>query len=265
MSAYYQLIDRVITDDVVTSYYRSTIHAQGAWNPNEQHMAPASGVISEELEHYFPRSDMRLARISFEILGLISFGEFSITTQCIRAGKTIELIEAVMQSNGKIFIIARAWRLVIQDTKIISGIEDKSIPLPESYENWSGLEHWGGGFIQTIQARADKTNRAGKGIVWLNTETKIVEGKDSSDFVHLMGMIDMANGIVPRQRRELGWAFPNLDLQIHLYRYPTGQWLGLNTVQQYGADGIGLTSSILHDIQGPFGRCEQILSLRAFN
>ena len=56
--------------------------------------------------------------------------------------------------------------------------------------------------------------------------------------------------------------FPNTDLQIHMYREPQGQWLGSEAVQQYGADGIGLTSAILHDTQGPFGRSEQILTIR---
>ena len=51
-------------------------------------------------------------------------------------------------------------------------------------------------------------------------------------------------------------------MQIHLYRMPKGKWLGLETVQQYGDDGIGLTSSVLHDETGPFGRSEQILTLR---
>ncbi|NDX71453.1 thioesterase family protein, partial [Acinetobacter baumannii] len=58
------------------------------------------------------------------------------------------------------------------------------------------------------------------------------------------------------------WGFPNLDLQIHMHRYPQGKWLGLETVQQYGSDGIGLTSAVLHDVYGPFGRSEQILTLR---
>ncbi|MGN5766350.1 acyl-CoA thioesterase domain-containing protein, partial [Acinetobacter calcoaceticus] len=72
----------------------STVHAQGAWNPHEQHMAPASGVIAAELEQFSPRQDMRIGRISFDIFGLIAFGEFTIKTHVIRAGKTIELIEA---------------------------------------------------------------------------------------------------------------------------------------------------------------------------
>ncbi len=47
-----------------------------------------------------------------------------------------------------------------------------------------------------------------------------------------------------------------------MHRYPQGKWLGLETVQQYGSDGIGLTSAVLHDVYGPFGRSEQILTLR---
>jgi hypothetical protein len=74
--------------------------------------------------------------------------------------------------------------------------------------------------------------------------------------------VDTANGVVPRVDPTQGLAFPNLDLQVHLYRVPQGQWLGLQTTQQYGSDGIGLTSSVLHDSLGPFGRSEQILTLR---
>ena len=90
----------------------------------------------------------------------------------------------------------------------------------------------------------------------------MVENQPTTDFVHLMGMVDTANGIVPRQGDDFAWAFPNLDLQIHLHRFPTGRWLGLQATQQFGSDGIGLTSAILHDVQGPFGRSEQILTLR---
>jgi hypothetical protein len=66
--------------------YRSTIHAQGAWNPHEQHMAPASGIVADALVRHEPRDDVRLARISYEILGLIPGGEFQVTTSTLRPG-----------------------------------------------------------------------------------------------------------------------------------------------------------------------------------
>lgn len=263
MSAYYQFIDRQ-TDahGVVTAKYRSTIHAQGAWNEHEQHMAPASGVIAAELEQFQPRDDLRIARISYDIFGLIAAGEFSITTRLLRPGKTIELLEAEMRANDRTCIVARVWRMCTQDSSEVAGLEDQAIQQPGRLPVWDGMACWPGGFIKSIETRADAKRRPGKGVVWINTATAMVENQPTSDFVHLIGLVDAANGTVPRQSAQFTWAYPNLDLQIHLHRYPAGQWLGLEAVQQYGRDGIGLTSAVLHDVHGPFGRSEQILTLR---
>lgn len=262
MTAYYQLIQRE-TDiqGTVTAHYRSTQLAQGAWNEHEQHMAPATGVICAELEQFAPRSHLRIGRISLDILGLIPGGEFSIVTQMIRPGKTIELIEAKMQAQGKTCIEARAWRMITQDTQALAGLEDAQVKGPEEAPLWQGIYQWPGGFIHSIEARS-YGRRAGKGVIWLRTQHDMVEQQPTSSFVRLMGLVDTANGIVPRQEWPFSYGFPNLDLQIHLHRLPQGEWMGLETVQQYGADGIGLTSSVLHDVQGPFGRSEQILTLR---
>lgn len=261
MSSYYQLLGhQEHTDGSIIARYISTIYAQGAWNEHEQHMAPATGIIAHELYNFSPRPDMRIGRISLDIFGLIHAGEFEITTRTIRAGRTIELIESVMSAKGKTSITARAWRLQTSDTSAVAGLEDATIT--SSDNRWPMDVQWAGGFIRSIQAYTDD-RRAGKGVVWLTNDLEMVEGVPTSDFVRLMGMIDAANGIVPRiEQQTIEWLFPNLDLQIHLHRLPVGKRLGLQTVQQIGADGIGLTSSILHDELGPFGRSEQILTVR---
>lgn len=262
MSAYYCQLEQQERDGTVTTTYRPTIHAQGAWNDHEQHMAPATGIMCAALENFAPRSDMRIGRISLDIFGLIAFTEFTISTRIIRPGKTIELIEASMQAQGKTCIVARAWRMQTQDSSAIAGLEDHAITQPANLPSWDGMQRWAGGFIRSVDFRVAPERRAGKGIVWLSNPHQMVQGHNTSDFVHLLGMVDTANGIVPRQEGNFSWAFPNLDLQIHLHRLPKGQWLGLEAVQQYGQDGIGLTSAVLHDVHGPFGRSEQILTLR---
>lgn len=260
MSYYQQISRKTQNDGSILSEYRSNIHAQGAWNEHEQHMAAATGVLCYELENFHPRNHMRIGRISLDILGIIHAGEFSIHTQIIRAGKTIELIESTMTTQDKVSIIARAWRMQQSDTQPIGGISDQ--PRQPSKKSWSMSELWQGGFINSIKTYSDD-RQAGSGTVWISTEHEMIEGQPTSDFVRLMGLVDAANGIVPRiNQKQLEWIFPNLDLQIHLYRQPTGKILGLQTVQQIGNDGIGLTSSILHDETGPFGRSEQILTVR---
>lgn len=265
MSSYYQLIDKKSDENgIITAHYCSTPHAQGAWNPHEQHMGPVSGVMVAELESAPNRADMRFARFSFDIFGLIPAGDFSITTRILRPGRTIELWEATLEAKNKVCVVCRAWRMVITDSSEIAELEDQTTEhQPHTLAPWNGMDHWPGGFIQGITSKAAPNHRLGKGLVWLHTDKTLIANQPCGDLAHLMGLVDTANGVAPRQEGErITWAFPNIDLQIHLYRRPKGQWLGLETVQQYGTDGIGLTSSVLHDLEGPFGRSEQILTLR---
>ncbi len=265
MESYYSFIKKIENeeDKSTTSYYQCNKASQGAWNPHEQHMAAATGIICAELEQFSPATEnMRFGRIGLDIWGLIHFGEFSITTKVIRAGKTIQLIEAVMESKGQTCIVARAWKMLTQDTQQIEGLSDQKIINPTDLPIYPEIKNWPGGFIESVDVRFAKKPEAGEGVVWVTNDLEMIEGKKTSDFVHLIGMIDIANGIAPRQDPALGWMFPNLDLQIYMYRMPQGKWLGLKVCQQYGADGIGLTSSILHDEIGPFGRSEQVLTLR---
>lgn len=264
MTAYYRLRKRSKSGNGdVSAAYEPLTATQGAWNPHEQHMAPATGILCAELEAYSPRPGLRIGRISLDIWGLISLEPFTIETRLLRGGRTIELIEARMLVDDRTLISARAWRMQTCDTSQIQGIEDSAIAHYDSMQPWDGMKQWGGGFINSMQFKANpQQRRAGNGVVWMTNSMDMIEGQRTSSFVKLMGMADTSNGIVPRANpRE--WIFPNLDLNISLLRMPQGQWLGLDTRQQYGSDGIGLTSSVLHDEQGVFAHSLQTLTLRS--
>lgn len=264
MDFYYELLHREIkTDGSQMAHYRPTKNTQGAWNEKEQHMAPATGVICAELEKFQPKEDMRIARISLDILGMIHLDDFQITTRIIRPGKTIELLESVFEAKGRTCIVARTWRLITEDTSEVAGLEDKSIPSYKNLPNWKGMTRWSGGYIRSVSEHIKVAeHRPGKGSGWMTNQLEMVKGEPTSDFVKLMGMVDTMNGVVMRQEIPFTHMFPNVDLQIHLYRMPTGTWLGLDVEQQYGKDGIGLTTSVLHDEEGSFGHAEQILTIR---
>lgn len=244
--------------------YESTIHAQGAWNPHEQHMAPVTGIMVHALELFEPRGDMRLARLTFDILGLIPAGEFTIETTLLRPGRTIELLQAELIAGGRTAVRATAWRLQSNDTTSVEAYEDEPLPGVKEAEPWDGMSMWPGGFIKTLQGRAVAGHRPGRGRAWLHSNHTMLDGGEpASPLVRLLGLADSSNGISARLKPEPGgWMFPNVDLSIHLYRDPVGEWLGLDTTVSLSGDGVGLTSSVLHDEQGPFGRSEQILTVR---
>ncbi|GER22225.1 thioesterase [Zafaria cholistanensis] len=245
------------------SRYHSSAHTQGAWNPAEQHMAAATGLLTHELELFQPRPEMRMARISLDILGVIHAGELEVRTRMVRPGRTIELIEAEMVCQGRSAVLARAWRLKTLDSAPVAAVEDRSVTHPEDLPEWEGMSSWPGGFIRSLDFRVEPGHRPGRGVVWLRSPREMVDGLPTSDLVRLMGLVDTANGVAPRMGPgPVSWMFPNVDLQIHMHRAPVGEWLGLAARQTYGTDGIGLTSAVLHDVEGPFGRSEQILTVR---
>jgi len=242
--------------------YESTIHAQGAWNAHEQHMAPVSGIIAHSLEHFSPRPELRMARISYDILGLIPDGEFEIITTMLRPGRTIELVQAELVSGGRTAVRATAWRLLRSDTSEVQGVEDGRMPGPDESESRQYTDVWPGGYIRSIDPRVASGHAAGRGRAWLRTGHPLVD-VPFSDTARLIGLVDTSNGIATRvEPGPDSYMFPNVDLQIHLYREPAGEWLGLQNSVSFGADGIGLTSTVLHDLSGPFGRAEQILTIR---
>jgi len=241
--------------------YQPTVHAQGAWSEHEQHMAPASGLLAHAIEHHEPREDLQLARISFEILGMIRLEESTIRTRTVRPGRTIELVEATMSAGGRDVIRASAWRLSVQDTATVAGTSIEPMPSPEGLDQWSGMDVWAGGYIASVEFRAVETPAPGRGRVWLHTEHEVVEGEQASPIARFVGLIDTANGIAVREQPS-EWLFPNTDLTVHFHRAPTGRWVGLDTTVSWGATGLGTTSSVLHDEHGPVGHALQVLTVR---
>ena len=90
MPAYYHFIKREqLESGVSVAHYQPTKHAQGAWNEHEPHMAPATGLLTADLESYAPQANIRIARIILDILGLIPLDEFTVTMLCFRPGRKI--------------------------------------------------------------------------------------------------------------------------------------------------------------------------------
>lgn len=241
--------------------FRTTVHTQGAWSPLEQHMAASSGLLVHEIERNHPREDVLPVRFSFDILGFIAGGEIEVHTRVLRSGKTIELLEATMSSGGRDCIRLSLWRLKTSDTRDVAGGEIEPLTPLEECEPLDMSEVWDGGFIGSLEGRVARAPRPGSGAGWLRIGNDIVAGEQSSNTARFIGAVDSANGLAPRV--EIGpWAFPNVDLSIHMFRAPVSAWVGLDVNVEFGGDGVGLTHSELFDEQGPVGRVAQALTVR---
>ncbi len=246
------------------STFRATEHVGGAWNVDEQHIAPALGLLTHcvERDHARRRDDgLVIGRLSFDILGTVPIGVVETTVEVVRAGRTIELVQATLSHGGRAIVLLRAWLMQTGDTETVSATSLPGIGAATSFVPWDPTTVWPGGYIASAEVRRDQVE-PGRAAYWVRTAVPLISGERSSVLANAAVLFDIANGMTVRaDPRTL--AFPNLDLTVHLFAHPRTEWLGFDTAVSFGANGIGLTHSVIHDEIGPIGASSQILTLRS--
>ena len=200
------------------------------------------------------------ARITFDILGTIAIEPFEVHIEVVRPGRTIELLDAIVSADRRPVVRARMWRVARADTSAIAGGGPAPLPRPEGVPPAPLTDVWPGGYIRSIEFRPVIQER-GRGIAWVRTTHELVSGEAASPLARFVALVDTANGVGVRVP-PTSWFYPNVDLTIHLFRQPSGGWVGLDTTVVFGPDGQGVTSSDLYDETGAVGRAEQMLTIR---
>ncbi|MGX6448719.1 acyl-CoA thioesterase domain-containing protein, partial [Patulibacter sp. S7RM1-6] len=111
--------------------FRPTAHTGGGWNPAEQHISPMNGLLAHEIERFAaarPDDGLRVGRLTVDILGVLTLEEFSVDVETLRAGRTIELVEATVVQHGRVAVRARAWRMATGDTAAVAGGAPEALP-----------------------------------------------------------------------------------------------------------------------------------------
>jgi hypothetical protein len=244
--------------------FRPTEWTGGAWSTTEQHISPMNGLITHAVERFCAErgpDGMAISRIGVDILGVLGIEPFEVAVSVVRPGRTIELLEAVVTSAGRVAVRARIWRSVTLDTAAVAGGEVEPLPGLAESEALDLGEVWPGGYIGSVELRSVGAVKPGRAAAWIRSRVDLVEDEPASDLARLIGLVDTANGLCVRQRID-EWLFPNVDLTIHLLRQPRGEWLGLDTTVVFGPAGHGVTSSVLHDAAGHVGYANQTLTIR---
>lgn len=244
--------------------FRPTPHVGGAWDSAEMHFSPLGGLVVHAVERHLaarPGDGLVLSRISFDILGRLALDECEIRVETLRPGRTIELVEAVVLIAGRPVVRARAWLLASCDTAAVAGGGADRLAPPEALASWPLASVWPGGYIASLDVRPLAPPQPGRTTAWVSTRLDLVAGQTASPLASFVALVDTANGIAVRQP-PTDWMFPNVDLTVHLHRRPEGRWTGLDTSVTFGPTGQGVTSTVLHDVTGPVGHAQQILTVR---
>ena len=242
--------------------FRATGATEGAWNVAEQHIAPTFGLLAHlmQLEHASRHEHpLTLAKVTYDILGVIPIDVVEVTVRVLRPGRTIELMEATLSHDGRPAAVGRAWFLNAHDTADVAGAAFPAMPARDGMPKWDAPD-WPGAFVRTPDIRRVE-DFPGRAHAWVRPLLPLIEGEQVGPTARMLGYVDLANGLTPRVVPGDA-AFPNLDLSAHLLREPVGDWIGFDTTMSIGPAGLGITHTVLHDEEGPVGTSVQELTIR---
>jgi hypothetical protein len=234
--------------------WQATPHTTGPWDRRTQHGGPPSALLGRAIQRCEARDDMIVARFTCEILRAIPVGEIGVRARLARAGRSVELLEAVATADGRKVARAAAWRVLRSAAPAVAPRLPAPPGLPGAGQHMPPDRNWVDGYLSAIEWRAAAGSLHGPGpaTVWSRMRYPLVPGEEPSPLERVLATADSGNGI--SWELDLGrWHFINPELTVHLHREPAGEWICLDAQTTISPGGAGLATSVLSDLGGPVG------------
>lgn len=241
--------------------FESTPLTAGPWSPDSQHAGPPSALLVRALERAGSGADMRLARVSVDVLGPVPVAPLDVEVRMIRPGRSVELVEATASVDGRTALVARGWRMrrTPGDYPAVGRHHGPEVPSVRERGPMMSFAH-AGGYLSVVDFAftSGGGDELGPATAWGRARVDLVEGERMTGWQHTVAVTDSASG-VSLSTDPVTHPTINCDLVVSLHREPEPGWLHLDT-ETVGGPGHGvLTDTLLSDEHGRIGRCVQNL------
>lgn len=241
-------------------HFIATGLARGPWDPNAQHGGAPAALLGGELERHEPNPDLRIVRITYELLRPVPLGELYVQTELARPGRRVQLLEATLSApDGTPLVKARALRVARAPVSAGTATEPAPQPpetAPPAPAPW-GDEALPGGAVE-LRFTSGGLNEVGPATAWFRLRVPVIAGEEPTPLQRLLVAADFPNGI----SSELDWndwLFINPDLTVYIERDPVGEWVALQAQTRIIEGETALAQATIFDTTGRIGRSLQSL------
>src|SRR5580704_17376150 len=92
--------------------FTATDLGRGPWNPNALHGGAPAALLMHAFETCEPNPDLRIARVTYELVRPVPVGALSVAVRVTRPGRRVMLLEATIEDEGGTEVVrARALRI----------------------------------------------------------------------------------------------------------------------------------------------------------
>ena len=235
----------------------------GPWDPNIQHGGPISGILAHLVETVPAPAPMRTVRHTVDMMRGVPLTPLRPEVEVLRSGRRIQVVRASLFSGPDLDVeMARATSLRMRvadipnpvDPKKTAHPEDEAHALPDEPVLLTMLGIGVPAFLRAVEFRRTGEYRDGApGLVWLRMHNEMVAGCETSAFVRLATVADMAS-MAAQYLQPDEWMTVNADLAVTAFRDPVSDWMGVRALHKNNGDGIGLSEAVLYDLDGRVGR-----------
>ncbi len=238
--------------------------ARGPWSADHCHAGPVAGLIVRAAETEVGQEKM-LARLTVDLLRPLPLAGLRVAAETTRHTRTLATTRVTVHDlDDALCATATTMHLVRKDLgdvpnapvagPSVDDVVDGPFPIREMRHDLPGFAHY-----SDIAYPRGGNQQAGPKTVWMRTP-RLLQDEQQSPIQSLCPIADCGNGISWNAPvSEMG--FMNTDLSVHIHREPVSDWLASESVSYWQPSGIGMSQSVLHDTQGPFGTALQTLVL----
>lgn len=231
----------------------------GPWSPTAQHAGPPSALAARAIEALPCAVPMRVTRFTLEILRAIPVGPIRVAARILRDGKRVQHAEATLEADGEIVAVARAWRIRSSATPVVAEHNDATqLTLPDACPGFELPGMPERSYLKAMELRvAHGRPFQQPSAAWFRMRYPLVAGEKPTPLQRIMIAADSGNGI--SALLDFSHVFINVELSVHLLRYPEGEWVALDAQTRIDPAGIGVADSVLYDERGRLGNGSQSL------
>jgi hypothetical protein len=248
--------------DLGDGRFASGAATAGPWSPRTQHGGPPSALMGLAMERHAPREGLRIARVTVELPRPVPVADLSVQVRTVHSGRRAELLEGVIESDGKPVLLARAWRMAASpdDTPSLWPAPEPP-PLPAAATPPRMRGAYMDGYVSAMEWRFHHDqgfDAAGPGVVWARQRVPLLAGVPDTPLVRALTLADSTWAVAFELDRDHGLVI-NTDVTLSLHRDPAGEWMCVRADTSASPGGSGLAAGQLSDIRGDCGRVVQNL------
>lgn len=230
--------------------------ARSMWSHDQMHGVAISGALARALEMRLAelgRDDLHPARYTVDLFQPARMAPCTVTTEVVREGRRICLIDAVLLQDGE--RVARASCIFLLPTETPKGDvwspDDHPKPPPEDLvppndeprvPHFISDSPWSQSFPDHQNSGRKQTWQAG---------LPVVDGEPGTPFQSVASIADGTSMVVNWGSE--GVKFINTDVTLALARRPVGREVGLSATDRVEYDGIAVGTVEVFDRAGPLG------------